>query len=171
MSDPSLPPAQYFRDYHWHHGIPAGDDPIESPRPGEGYFKFITPNLRPRVEQYDANGAFVRICYDPAERDKHARKIRWHEDNNHMGAVCLDTDGRVIRYEKYLFLSHDEPSLVRAEIYTADGRLIEIHTPARVGTDGQDIAVTDALGKLRVILHHRELSKGEPAKITEEWTE
>ncbi|NLF32564.1 MAG: recombinase family protein [Planctomycetes bacterium] len=49
------------------------------------------------------------------------------------------------------------------------GRLLEVHTPRRVGSDAEDICVTDGLGKLKVILHHEKIDRGESYKIRQEW--
>lgn len=169
--DPALPTADYYRDYHWSRKGPVGDHPLPVPPTDADYFKFVRLASDVRVEQYNARGEFVRICYDPSDYADYARKLFGERDGNRQTALCLDADGCVMRYEKYTFLTDGAQPLVRAEIYTPDGRLIETHIPKEVPPDGQDIAVTDGLGKPRLILHHRGLSKGAPVDISQEWAE
>ena len=66
---------------------------------------------------------------------------------------------------------NDPHPLVKVEVFNADGRLLEAHTPKRVGPDGEDIYVADGLGKLKVVIHCREMDKGEPVKGWQEWPE
>lgn len=168
--DPDLPPAEYYEDYRWSNGQPLGIGRMDKPRMGNAFFKFIRSQTGVRVEHYDARRAFIGICHDPADRELGDRKIAWREEPMKGGAVRLDASGRVRTYERYFILSKDEPPQVKAEIYNADGRLIATHTPRRLSETAEDIYVTDRLGKLKVILHHRGINKGEPCEIHEEWS-
>lgn len=166
-------PIKFFRDYRWSQGTPIGIDEIPTPvppAPTGHYFKFIplTPGLR--VEQYANTGQFLQICHDPADQITGTQKHRWHSPAGEEGAIHLDAAGKVVFYEKYTFLSHDNPPLVRAEIYTADGRLLATHEPQRITQYDEDIYVRDALGKLKVILHHRGINH-DPCEIHEEWSQ
>jgi len=61
--------------------------------------------------------------------------------------------------------------LVDVRIETPDGRLIARHASRRISDTACDIYVTDGEGRLRVILHHSDIDKGEPVTIREEWIE
>lgn len=170
--------ASYFQDYRWGKdrrspvGRPIGVPPVDPAQTGNGFFKFIRLGNGDRVEQYDRQGRFVQIIYDPADADRGTRKLQYQRDGRTAAAVRVDENGVVRTRETYSFLSSPEEPLplVKAEVYNADGRLLEIHTPQRVGPTAEDIHVTDVLGKLKVILHHDQLDKGEPVRIQEEWS-
>lgn len=86
-------------------------------------------------------------------------------------AYLYDQDGIIVEAEYY------EPTgeycgdlpLVAVRVENAAGDLIARHEPRRISDDAYDIYVTDAEGTLRVILHHSDVSRGEPYTIREEW--
>ena len=88
--------------------------------------------------------------------------------------ACLyDSEGNIVEVEYYeptrLFCG--ELELVRVRIEDADGQVVSRHEHHRVSQDAYDIHVTDHRDKLRVILHHTDVSRGEPFTICEEWIE
>jgi hypothetical protein len=169
----------FFQDYRWVKdgrrptGRPVGVGPLDPPQIGVFFFKFIRLADGDRVEQYNQRGRFVRIVHDPADGNRGTRKLRFQDKGITVAAVTVDDRGVVITREAYSYLSDPaEPlALVKAEVYNADGRLLETHMPRRVGPAAQDIHVTDGLGKLKVIIHQEELDKPEPVKGREEWPE
>ncbi|MCD4670479.1 MAG: hypothetical protein K8S14_08535, partial [Actinomycetia bacterium] len=169
--------ASFFLDYRWVKdsrfpaGRPVGVGAIDPEQADGGMFKFVCLGDGERVEQYDDRKRFVRIIHDPSDRNCGTRKLNYHEEGRSVAAVRVDEIGVVLIRETYSFLSgpDDRFPLVKAEIYNADGRLLEVHTPKSVGPAAQDIYVTDAIGKVKVILHHEHLDKGEPVTIREEW--
>jgi len=163
--------GRYFEDYRWRKGEPVGIDAINKPAKGKSFFRFIAVKGGVRVEQYDKDGCFERICHDPKDSHFGERKRRCQVNGETIAAFHIDQDGRVVAYERYFILSKRQPITVRCEVYNADGRLLEIHTPKSVSETAQDIVVTDCLGKLEVILHHAEMDKGEPCSISEDWSE
>ena len=64
-----------------------------------------------------------------------------------------------------------EIPLYHSRVETADGTLLLRHIAHRVSDTEQDIHVLDAEDKLRLIIHHSEMDKGEPYTICEEWME
>jgi len=169
----------FFQDYRWVKdsrfptGRPVGVGPLDPPQIGAWFFKFIRLTEGDRVEQYNQRGRFVCIVHDPADGNHGTRKLRFQDKGIAVAAAGIDDRGVVLMREAYTYLSDpNEPlPLVKTEVYNADGRLIETHTPRRVGPAAQDIHVTDGLGKLKVIIHQEELDKGEPVKGWEEWAE
>jgi hypothetical protein len=164
-------PVEYYKDYRWSKGTPVGIDQSAKPPVAAGFFRFIRLANGVRVEQYDARRAFIGVCHDPSDREAGERKIKWEDGSVVCGAARVDAIGCVRTYEVYTVLAPGNPPQVKAEIYTADGRLIETHTPRRFSDTAEDIHVTDRLGKPKVILHHRGIDKGEPYDIEEEWAE
>ena len=55
--------------------------------------------------------------------------------------------------------------------YNADGRLIMVHEKRVVSDTAYDIHVKDAAGKLKGVIHHSDVDRGEPFTISEEWPE
>ena len=178
-TDVFVPPrsveASFFRDYRWVKdprfptGRPVGVGAIDPEQADGGFFKFVCLGDGERVEQYDDQKRFVRVIHDPADRNRGTRKLTYQDNGRTVAAVRVDESCVVRVRETYSFLSSpdDRFPLVKAEIHNADGRLLEVHTPKRVGPAAQDICVTDALGKAKVILHHEHLDKGEPVTIRE----
>tara|TARA_B100000315_G_scaffold176933_1_gene165474 strand:- start:352 stop:702 length:351 start_codon:yes stop_codon:yes gene_type:complete len=86
-------------------------------------------------------------------------------------AYIYDEDGSLFEAEYY------EPTgeycnklpLVNVRVENAEGDLIAKHETRRISDDAYDIHVTDRAGNLQVILHHSDVSKGEPYTIREEW--
>lgn len=154
-------------------GRPVGEGSIDPAQTADGFFKFIPLEDGDRVEQYDDVGRFVRIIHDPADGDRGTRKLRYQDGGQTVAAVRVDESGAVRIREMYTLLSDpgERFPLVKSEVYNADGRLLEIHTPNRVGPAAEDIYVTDVLGKLKVILHHEQLDKCEPVSIRAQWAE
>ena len=167
----------FFQDYRWVKdsrfptGRPVGVGPLDPPQIGAGFFKFIRLADGDRVEQYNQRGRFVRIVHDPADGHPGTRKLRFQDKGITVAAVTVDDRGVVVTREAYSYLSDPNEALplVKSEVYNADGRLLETHTPRRVGPAAQDIHVTDGLGKLKVIIHHEEMDKSKPVKGWEEW--
>jgi len=167
----------FFQDYRWVKdsrfptGRPVGVGPLDPPQIGAGFFKFIRLADGDRVEQYNQRGRFVRIVHDPADGHPGTRKLRFQDKGITVAAVTVDDRGVVVTREAYSYLSDPNEALplVKSEVYNADGRLLETHTPRRVGPAAEDIHVTDGLGKLKVIIHHEEMDKSKPVKGWEEW--
>ena len=59
--------------------------------------------------------------------------------------------------------------LLDVHMETPDGELIRRHETRRISDTAYDIHVTDADGKLEVVLHHSNVGLGEPHIIQEEW--
>ena len=162
--------AQYFADYRWSNLAPTGIEPLDAPPAGQPYFRFVRYGEGMRVEEYDERGAFVRLCHHP---DDLRWKKSWRKERRAGGrsAVVYDTDGAVMLYERYEFLSEtcaDGP-LVRSETFNVDGRLIESQEPKKVSHTAYDLYVKDTCGKLKGVIHHAAVDRGEPYDITEDW--
>jgi len=161
---------RWFEDYRWSDRSPAGVSEHQARPEKVAHFMFTTMEAGLFVEEYDDAGHFVRLCYTP--QDHHYDPI-WHREESADGLsrVFRDADGRVVKHEVY------EPSgescsgepLMNGRIYNGDGRLLAAHEPSRVNETSCDIRVTDAAGKLRVVLHHSDMDRGEPVTIHEDW--
>ncbi len=90
-----------------------------------------------------------------------------------LSRVIRDADGRVVKHEAYepTGESCSGSALMNGRIYSGDGRLLSVHEETRVSETASEIRVTDAAGKLRVILHHSDIDGGDPVTIREEWSE
>ena len=161
--------VQYFEDYRWSNLQPTGMRRLGAP-PGTPYFRFMRHGEGVRVEEYDGRGAFVRLCHHP---DDLRWKRDWRKERRADGhsAVVYDADDSVVLYERYEFLAEtcaDGP-LVRSETFNVDGRLIETQEPQKVSHTAYDLYVKDSCGKLKGVIHHAGVDKGEPYDITEDW--
>jgi RNA polymerase sigma factor (sigma-70 family) len=86
-------------------------------------------------------------------------------------ANVYNAEGVLVEVERYAPTGEScgkEP-LINVQIETPEGELIVQHVAHRISDDAYDIHVTDAAANLRVILHHSDVSRGEPFTITEEW--
>ena len=124
------------------------------------------------VEEYDSDGRFVRLCYCP--QDEYFDPT-WQRDQTEDGSsrIFRDGDSCVVRHETYEPTGEfcgDVPLLL-ARIYNADGRLIMVHEKRVVSDTAYDIHVKDAAGKLKGVIHHSDVDRGEPFTISEEWPE
>lgn len=129
--------------------------------------------------------AEARADQEKGRAREHTRRIRdwlraagrwlpgWHKESaaNGQSARVIDGTGQLVEMEYY------EPSgdscgdvaLYNVRIETPDGELILRHITHRLSDDAYDIHVTEPDGRVRVILHHSNVSGGEPFTIHEEW--
>lgn len=163
---------RYFDDYRYSRQEPVGIGEHAKPPSGRPYYVFVTTNSGIVVEEFDQHSAFSRLCYHPSEKQYHRR---WSKERvaDGTGAVVRDTDGSVVLYEKYQLsdVSCADGPLIRSETYTAEGRLIEVQDPIKVSETGYDLHVTDGCGKPKGTIRHRNVDKGEPVDIEEDWLE
>jgi hypothetical protein len=90
---------------------------------------------------------------------------------DNRSADVFDADGTLVRREYYEDTGEFVAgvALVNVKVVGAEGELICRHTDRPVSDTAYDIQVTDASGKLRGIIHHRDVDRGEPFTISEEW--
>ncbi len=162
--------VRWFEDYHWSNRSPAGVSEHQARPEGIDCFMFTTTETGLFVEEYDGAGHFVRLCHTPQD---HHFDPTWHREESVDGLsrVFRDAKGRVVRHEAYEPTGESCSSipLMRGRIYSGDGRLLAVHEPSRLSETACDIRVTDAAGKLRVVLHHSDIDRGEPVTIHEDW--
>jgi len=145
----------FFRDYQWATGdrfstgkcVGVG---MISPADG-AYFKFIALPDGDRVEQFDADGRFIRVVHDPADGIRGERRLHYQDEAGRRMAVLLDESGAVRSRETYTYLSNPgKPQRLRkTEVFNADGRLLEVQIAHRTGPATEDVRITDVLGKLK----------------------
>lgn len=107
---------------------------------------------------------------DLENQSKGLRKVR---GSNGLFAYLYNSDDQIVEAEYY------EPTgefcgdleLVDVRIENAEGEVIAKHKTQRVSEDAYIINVLDHTGKLVVVLHHSDISRGEPFTIREEWVE
>ena len=161
--------AKYFKDYQWSNRTPVGVKELAAPLAGKGYFKFVDVDNGTCVERYNKQSQFECLCHHPSD---HIFKPEWKKERvGDDAAIVLDSSGCVVRHEKYSSLSDscgDEP-LVNADIFSAEGRLLESHEVKKVSENAYDIFVKDGLGKPKGIIHHSDVGSSEPITIKEEW--
>jgi RNA polymerase sigma factor (sigma-70 family) len=97
----------------------------------------------------------------------------WEKERSADGtfANVYNADGLLVEIEQYESAGEycgKEP-LVNVRTVTPDGELIVQHVAHRISDDAYDIHVTDSAGRLHVVLHHSDVSRGEPFTIKEEW--
>ena len=160
--------AAAYADYMWSKGKPKGISPLEDPS-GHAHFRCFEVEGGMRVEQFDGAGKFLRLVHCPQDRQYAGTTYELSDDHTHK--VVRAASGTVRFYEEYTWPGglFDENVYPQVKTYNAEGRLIAEHRPTQVAEDAWDIYVLDALGKLRVILHHTDVKGGEPCTITEEW--
>lgn len=161
---------RWFEDYRWTDRSPAGVREYEARPENAVHYMFSTTETGLLVEQYDDAGHFVRLCYTPQD---HHYDSTWHREESADGLsrVFRNADGRVVNHEAYELTGESCSSapLMDGRVYKGDGRLLAVHDETRASETSCDIRVTDAAGKLRVVLHHSDIDRGEPVTIHEDW--
>ena len=161
--------ATCFADYRWSRGEPQGISLIENSA-GVAHFRLLEVDGGVRVEQFDAVGKFVRLVTCPQDRQVAGTTHEVSADRRHK--IRRAADGTVRFYEEYEWPDgvYREDTYPHVRVYNEHGRLIAQHRPQRISASAWDIHVLDALGKLRVVLHHTHVDGSAPCTITEEWT-
>ena len=159
-----------YEDYSWSNRVPVGEGALGGPCCGAPHFRFVTVEGGARVEQYGEHGQFLKLCYVPGDMDfpKSWQKERYEDGRR---AAIRDEHGAVVRYETYAPLPEKvgAQTLVETCVYNAEGRLIMTMTERSVSPAAYDVEVTDCLGKPMGVIHHRDIDKGEPFTIDEDW--
>lgn len=162
----------WFEDYRWSNRKPVGVHKHDTPPQGATRYAFVLTAAGNCVEEYDGEGHFVRLCYCP--QDDYFDPT-WQRDQAEDGSSRLfrDDDGCVVRFETYepTGVSCGSVPILLTRIYNADGRLLELHEETLVSDTAYDIYVRDATGKLKGVIHHSHVDRGEPYTISEEWPE
>lgn len=106
-----------------------------------------------------------------------ARAFKWGKGwrkeraSDNSCARIFDAQGQLVRMEYYeptgVFVAKSE--LVNVRVETAVGELICRHIDQPVSATAYDIHIIDAAGRLRGIIHHSDVDRGEPYTICEEW--
>lgn len=113
---------------------------------------------------------FAGLCHGP---DDSGWDPGWQKERSADGtrATVRDPDGRVERHEEYTLLAQTcaGANLVRSALFNREGRLLAVQDPRRLSDTAYDIQVSDASGKLKCVIHHSEVDKGEPYAIVEDW--
>ncbi len=59
--------TRWFEDYRWSKQSPIGVGLYESSPVGVAHYRFTATDAGEFVEEYDATGHFVRVCYTPQD--------------------------------------------------------------------------------------------------------
>jgi hypothetical protein len=158
----------FFADYQWSQNKPQGLAPIDDPI-GKKHFLLMDVEGGVRVEEFDEHGKFTRLAYCP--QDDIFTGTTYKNSTDHRHRIRRAPDGSVRFYEQYEWPDgvYSENAYPKVKVFNEHGRLTAEHHPQRVSETAWDIHVFDALGKLRVVLHHTNVGQTEPCTIREEY--